>query len=176
MPEIVQHLGELLAQEVRECAGQHLFAGAVHVVKKNGCVTLPLTHTPAAVAHQIRIENIGADKEGIVRLQDLLPTAGGAPQNRARHQHAGGLAAEQAGADHAPPHGQQLFDGQIVLGQLQHALVARDNHVQQLARGFPRRFQLPFAAPHAFQHFLRFLESAIPAVEAAGVVPGSTAH
>ncbi|OQA31179.1 MAG: hypothetical protein BWY57_02471 [Betaproteobacteria bacterium ADurb.Bin341] len=132
---------------------------------------------PAAVFDQEGIEDVGADVKRIVRLQQIFPARMGFFQNGAGKEHADRLAADEAGADHALPYGQNVAQAEILFGQCEQAVITRDRHVHQgTAHGvvFAPRF---FAALDILPQTAGLMEQAVPfALSAAHQIQARPGH
>jgi hypothetical protein len=137
LPEVVEHLGELAADVVGELPAEEPPAGLLDAVEKRGRVPLLLPQPPAAVLHEVRVEDVGPDEERVVGLQQAIPTRVAALEDRPGQEHPDRLPADQPRADHPPPDRQHIREREVFLGQAKHAVVAGDDHPQE-------RLEVPF--------------------------------
>ena len=125
-------------------------------------IALGLPQPPDAVADQEGVEHVGADVEGIVRLQQRVQPGVIAFEDRPGQQHAQGLAADQADADHAVPDLQNVAHAEIGVHQPQHGVIVRQHHAAQTFEDLAFAFRPAAAGPHVIVRLLGFMEDPPP--------------
>ena len=142
LPEVFQHLAELLADLVGELAGQQ---PRLELVRRGEVAVgraLAYPQPPTAVGDDVGIEHIRADVEGIVGLAVGSVLVDLRLRDLPRQQHAAGLAADGAAADHAVPEQEVVRRREIGLDQPLEVFVlghgAVDDLLLHLRRELPR--------------------------------------
>ena len=167
LAEIVQHFLELPQDVGRKLAGQQQPAGFVGALEERVRVALFLANGPRTAAHEEIVEDVGADKERIVFLQQLREARVGLLDDRARQQEADGLAANEAGADHPAAHVEDVRQGQVAGEQLLHPGIARDDHLDERVECFLRAAGNPVVHVAGLDEFAGTDECGFPEAGAA---------
>ena len=71
MAEVVDHLLKLADGAVGECAGDDESSGAGGVLVEIIGVALLTSGPPDAIAHEVGVEHVGSDKEGVVLFEGV---------------------------------------------------------------------------------------------------------
>ena len=140
-------------------------ASALGVQEEGVLLAQALANPPAAVAHEEGVEHVARDVERVVDFEEIAPARVGFLHDGAGKQHAHGLAADQAGADHAAADLDHVVQREMLLRKLQDAVVAGDRHAQQTAEHLPGLFLDPLVALQGVEHLLRVDEGAGPRAE-----------
>ena len=163
LAEIIQHLDKLLHEFSGKVAGDDAPARLVQVVEQGILAhDLTLAMEPAAVIHQVGIEDVGTDEEGVVGLQQLPPAGVHLAQDGPRQQHAHGFAADETRTYDSLPDGQQVAEVEIFFGQTQDALLAAEDHLRQGAKHLPGLLAQILAPLLLLPDPLRLQEGAVP--------------
>ena len=120
LAEVFEHGEKLLLDARRERAVQQLLLD----LRRDLQIVAHLVHlgaqSPAVVVDKVGVKHVRADVIGVVRLDALFKEFGvGIAQDVARQQHAGGLAADAAGADLPVFDVDEILDGEVAAAQLQ---------------------------------------------------------
>ena len=130
-----------------------------------GPAPLLVPRAPEAVAHQERVEDVGADEPRVVGLEQVAPARVRPLQDGPGEQHPGRLAAHQPGADHVPADREQVLQVEVVAGQLGEPLLARQHHAEQRAEGVALLLPRALRGADPLGHLPRLQEAAVPDVE-----------
>ena len=165
LPVRLQHRHHLPDHELREGALHDGRARPRGAVEERRAPPLLVPRAPEAVAHQVRVEDVGADEPGVVGLEPAAPARVGPLQDRPGEQHPGRLAAHQPGADHVPADREQVLQVEVVAGQLGEPLLARQHHPEERAQRLALLLPRAPRGADPLGHLARLQEAPVPDVE-----------
>ena len=136
------------------------------VVEERRRAALLAPRGPAAAPHEVRVEDVGADEPRVVRLEPPLPARVGARQDPAREQHADRLAADEPGADHPAPDGEEVREIEPAAREDGEPLVPGQHHPEQVVEVRARLRGGRRVGADRVERVARLLELPVPQVVA----------